>query len=53
MPFKNKKHLLHLVPHGINSDVFRPLSSTEKLVKFRLNNKRERKSEKCKLKNRS
>jgi hypothetical protein len=33
MPFKNKKHLLHLVPHGINSDVFRPLSSTEKLIK--------------------
>jgi glycosyltransferase involved in cell wall biosynthesis len=33
MSFKNKKHLLHLVPHGINSDVFRPLSSTEKLVK--------------------
>ena len=33
MPFKNKKHLLHLVPHGINSDVFRPLSSTDKLIK--------------------
>jgi len=33
MPFKNKKHLLHLVPHGINSDVFRPLSSTEKIIK--------------------
>lgn len=33
MPFKNNKHLLHLVPHGINSDVFKPLSSTEKIVK--------------------
>ena len=33
MPFKNNKHLLHLVPHGINSDVFRPLSSSEKIVK--------------------
>ena len=33
MPFKNNKHLLHLVPHGINSDVFKPLSSSEKIIK--------------------
>lgn len=33
MPFKNNKHLLHLVPHGINSDIFKPLSSSEKIIK--------------------
>ncbi len=33
MPFKNKKHLLHLVPHGINSDVFTPLAADHKLIK--------------------
>ena len=33
MPFKNKKHLLHLVPHGINSGVFRPLDANEKIIK--------------------
>jgi hypothetical protein len=33
MPFKNKKHLLHLVPHGINSDVFIPLAADHKLIK--------------------
>lgn len=33
MPFKNKKHLLHLVPHGINSDVFKPLEPNDKLIK--------------------
>lgn len=38
MPFKVNdkvinKHLLHYVPHGINSDVFKPLDNNEKIVK--------------------
>ena len=41
MPVKGK-HLLHLVPHGINSDEFKPLpkrdSSVEKLKKELLGN---------------
>ena len=40
MPFKINneildKHLLHYVPHGINSDVFKPLPHDNKLVKDR------------------
>lgn len=40
MPFKINneivnKHLLHYVPHGINSDVFRPLNNNEKIIKER------------------
>ena len=33
MPFKNNKHLLHLVPHGINSDVFTPLNPNDKIIR--------------------
>ena len=38
MPFKIKdkvvnKHLLHLVPHGINSDVFKPLPDNDVSIK--------------------
>ena len=33
MPLKNNKVLLHYVPHGINSDVFKPIDKNDKAVK--------------------
>lgn len=33
MPLKNNKVLLHYVPHGINSDVFKPLPKDDKALK--------------------
>jgi glycosyltransferase involved in cell wall biosynthesis len=33
MPLKNGKTLIHLVPHGINSDLFRPLPKDDKALK--------------------
>ncbi len=33
MAFKNNKHLLHYVPHGINSDIFKQVDKTTKQYK--------------------
>lgn len=33
MPLKNKKILLHYCPHGINSDVFKPVDKDDKALK--------------------
>jgi len=33
MPLKNGKILTHLCPHGINSDVFKPLPADDKALK--------------------
>jgi glycosyltransferase involved in cell wall biosynthesis len=34
MPLKNNKILLHYVPHGINSDIFKPLPKDDKALRL-------------------
>ena len=35
MPLKNNKVLLHYVPHGIDSVVYKPIEDSDKLLKAR------------------